>query len=468
MDRNEEYKSLLEELDETPLKLDFTFERALQKRREHRHHVHKAVFAPMGTFAAVFAVFVLLVNVSPTFAYAAGRVPVLRDLAKFVAMSSSLSAAVENEYVQPMDQEQTANGITAKIEYVIVDQKQLNIFYTLDSEVYSAMDATPDLRGADGEYLNGCSIGSGGWDVENGKLRKITVDFSSGTMPDTVMLRLKIRDNGALTKEATAPPSDANVLTEYEYEEPVFIAELNFTLKLDPNFTEKGERIELNKSFALDGQIFTLTAAEIYPTHMRFTFDDSERNTAWMVGLEFYVENEKGERFEGISNGITAFGKLDSPMMATYMLESAFFSNSKHLTLHITNVVWLDKDMEKVRVDLENKTLESYPAGVKFELATRKTNGWVVVFSAPVIKENSAYQLWGWSYFDSEDKEHDLNGMSSSDGGYYDFEKNVFVELPGRFIEQFNLINYPYDEIWLCPSYSSRVMLDTPINIEIK
>ena len=468
MNRNEEYESLLEELDETPLKLDFTLERALLRRREHRHKVHRAVFAPLGTLAAVFAIFVLLVNVSPTFAYAAGRVPMLRDLAKFVAMSPSLSAAVDNNYVQPISLEQTKDGVTAIVEYVIVDQKQLNIFYVLDSDTYTSMDATPDLMGTDGKYLSECGISSGGWDAKNGELRKLTVDFSTGTVPDTVVLKLKIRDNGALTAEATAPPSAFNALTEYEYKEPVFIAELDFTLKLDPYFTEKGDKIELNKSFTLDRQAFTLSSAEIYPTHMRVAFDDSTGNTAWMTGLEFYVENEKGERFEGISNGITAFGKPDSPMMSTYMMESAFFSNSEHLTLHITGVTLLDKDMRKVSVDLKNKTAEALPEGVKFELSDKKKNGWTIIFSAPVIKGNSAYQLWGWTYFDAEGKEYDMNGMSSSEDGYWDSENNVFVALPGRFSEQFNLFDYAYDEVWLCPAYSRRVTFDTPVSIDIK
>ena len=37
---------------------------------------------------------------------------------------------MENEYVQPIGQSQTVNGITASIQYLIVDQKQVNIFFT--------------------------------------------------------------------------------------------------------------------------------------------------------------------------------------------------------------------------------------------------------------------------------------------------------------------------------------------------
>ena len=468
MDRNEEFNILLSKLDETPLKLDFTLERALARKRAHTRKKRKAIFAPLGSVAAVLAVFVFLVNISPTFAYAAGRLPLLRELAQFVALSPSLSAAVENEYVQPIGLKQSANGISASVEYVIVDQKQLNVFYTLDSDIYKAMDATPEARNADGEPLQECSIASGGMDIENGDLRKITVDFSSGTMPDEVKLKLKIRDNGTLTREEPIQSADSDVLTEYKYEEPVFVAELDFVLLLDPNFTAKGEEIKLNKVFTLDGQSLTLTIAEIYPTQMRFTFDDNNENTAWMTSLEFYVENEKRERFEGISNGVSAYGSPNSPMMQVQMLESSFFSSSKHLAMHITGVKWLDKNMEKIHIDLVGKTAEAMPDGVEFEYAKQMKNGWVLGFSAPQYEENTSYQLWNWSYYDTQGKECSFNSSSTTNGGYYDGDRNTYVELPARFVEQFSLINYPYEEVWLCPVFSRRVTLETPLSIIIK
>ena len=43
-------------------------------------------------------------------------VTVLRELAQAVAWSPSLSAAVENDYVQPIGQSQTVNGVTATVE----------------------------------------------------------------------------------------------------------------------------------------------------------------------------------------------------------------------------------------------------------------------------------------------------------------------------------------------------------------
>ena len=92
MNRNEEYKALLQELEPVPTALDGTAERALRRRRRDRRL--RIFGVPAGSLAACFIAFVLLVNLFPPFARACGNVPVLRALAQAVAWSPSLSAAV--------------------------------------------------------------------------------------------------------------------------------------------------------------------------------------------------------------------------------------------------------------------------------------------------------------------------------------------------------------------------------------
>ena len=471
MNRNEEYEALLSELEETPLKLDFTLERAQLKREAQKRRSRKAIFTPLGTVAAVFAVFVVLVNLSPTFAYAAGRLPVLRDLAKFVAFSPSLSAAVENEFVQPIGLEQTANGITARIEYVIVDQKQLNVFYTLSSEAYPHLTSYLKISSADDRFLEGYSIVSGSIDAENGQLRKATVDFSKGTMPDSLVVKLQpfVSESQDNTTEATLPSTGSYESSFFEdnYTVPETVAEFSFTISFDSSFTTACEIINLNKSFTLDGQTLILSSVEIYPTHMRFVFDDDENNTAWLKELKFYVEDEHGERFGGISNGVSAFGKEGSPMMGTYMLESTFFSKSKHLTLCITDATWLDKDMERVHIDLENKTADVLPDSAEFESAEKMESGWLLTFSSLIPKSGGNSQIWTSTYYDPNGTEQNIGTMSFS-SGFFDPETGEHQTPNGRGEQMFALKDYPYDEVWLCPTYSSRTTLDTPLSIEIK
>ena len=469
MNRNDEFSTLMDNLETTPPALEYTVTRAKARAQAVKIRRSRAVILPLGSLGMLFAVFTILVNVSPSFAYAAGRIPIIKDLALAVASSPSLSAAVENKYVQPIDEEQSENGITARVEYIIVDQMQLNIFYTLNSDMYTAMDSAPEFKSADGGVLHGYASSWSNFGAENGDLRKITADFNENGVPSELILSLRVHDNGSGTMDAPVKSVEDDMMGDYgEDTAPEAISTFEFSLSIDPYYTAQGETIEINQEFLLDGQKMVLETAEIYPTHMRFTFSDFPENTAWLTSLEFYVENEKGERFDGVINGISAIGSHNSPMMKTHMLESAFFSNSKHLTLHITEVTWLSKDMEKVHVDLKNETADKLPQGVNFEKAVKKQNGWIVYFSAPIYEENHHYQLFSMSFYDKDGEKHEIRSSSTTDGSYYIEETDETVELEGRFAVYFPLKDYTDGEVWLEPIFSDIVKLDTPVSLEIK
>ena len=456
MNRKEEYINLLEELENTPAELEYTLVRAQAKMKsKYKHHFFTIPFSSMATFLIVF---IILVNYSTTFVYAVGRIPLIKDFAQLVAFSPSLAAAIENEYVQPLKLEQTQNDVTARVEYVIVDQKQLNIFYSLDSKKYTNLGSTPEIKGAAGKAMEGYSLHSGGAYEPNGELRHITADFMDKDMPGGMQLLLKVDNYEKLLQVEPVEAVGEHLLEERRRIEPDYIAEFIFELEFDPRYTAQGETIILNQTFEIDEQLLTVTTAEIYPTHIRLNFTDDENNTAWLQSFDFYLENEKGKRYEPISNGITATGAQDSPMMASHRLESSFFSNSKGLTLCIGGVTWLDKDMEKVRLDLKNEKIEALPQGARLENIEPKDNSWILEFSAKEYKEGAAYQLWGWTYYDEENNEYHVDGVSSTTG----------METPGRFEVRFALKNYPYDSVYLSPSYSRIVNLPTPIKIKVK
>ena len=118
MNRMDEYTALLAELEQTPEELNHTVNKALN-RKNALQKKRRFFGTSLGGLAACFAAFVLLVNLSTPFARACGRIPLLADLAKAVSWSPSLSAAVENDYVQPLRLSQSQNGITARVEYLM-------------------------------------------------------------------------------------------------------------------------------------------------------------------------------------------------------------------------------------------------------------------------------------------------------------------------------------------------------------
>lgn len=398
------------------------------------------------------------VNSTSVFAYACGQIPILKNLAKFVAFSPSLSAAVENRYVQPIEQEQTINGITAKIEYVIVDQKQLNIIYSLDSKIYHAMDVTPSITTKDGQLLEGYGIASGHPDTPNGQLNYITIDFIDGAVPGGLCLTFKVHDYEETTMEAFV---EENIFSkEVSDEQPEYISEFTFQLDFDPYYTSQGELIELDKRFKLGNQTIILEQAAIYPTHMNLTFNDIESNTAWLVGLDFYIENEKGKKFEKIANGVTATGKKDSPMMASHRLESPFFSDSKELIMYITGVEWLDQDMQSIKLDLKNVYAEQLPQNCLFESAQKKENGWLLTFIGKKYKDNDTHQIWKSDYYDEQDQKYYFNKWFVSEGDRSEKTDTFRVEIP--------LIEYPYDIVYMSPYSTRREIFTQPIAIKIK
>jgi hypothetical protein len=469
MNRNEEYNELLTEMENTPNELEYTVKRA-QVRLKNRSRI-KFVTVTLSSFASFLMVFTILVNSFPTIAYACGQIPMLKDLAQLVSFSPSLSAAVENEYVQPIELEQTEADITARIEYIIVDQKQLDVFYSLDSKIYSAMEVNPQIKSRYGKILSGYTLSSGSFGALNSELRHLTVNYVDENMPNSLQLILKIHDNGnhEMTEELVLyedqkPNKDEFI--EPEYKEPEYIAEFTFLLEFDPYFTAQGETITLNQTFELDGQSLSVTTVDIYPTHISINLDDIDSNTAWLQSINFYIENEKGERFDRISNGITATGDKDSPMMVSHRLESSFFSNSENLTLFITGVTWLDKDMEKVKIDLKNVTADTLPQYVEFENATRRDNNWTLEFLAKEFKENMSYQLWRTDYYDEQGKEYSYNSWST--GVTDSYNEEIGQNKPEQFEVKFTLYNYPYDIVYLKPNYSRIVELPSPIEIKVK
>lgn len=453
MNRNDEYTSLKKEIDITPSKLDYTYKRACAKRdSKNKNTVLKKIMVPVSSVASALAVFAMLINLFPSVAYAAGRIPLISDFAQFVAVSTSLKAAVENQYVQPINQEQTANDITARIEYAIVDQKQLNVFYTLDSDSISNLQANPKLLDAAGNAFRGYTLSYGEMNSDISELRMFTVDFFETSMPSEFIVQLNVYSD----KEATDNVNyNDDALNTRKPINPEILSEIAFNISIDPYYTAQGEKIDLGTTFDIDDQKLELVSAEIYPTHMSFTFDDFNENSAWLKSLEFYVENEKGERFEGITNGISASGKQGSPMMAIHRLESAFFSESKELTMHISGVTWLSKNMERVHVDLANCSAEAMPDGFRLDSAQKHTYGWIISFTGPEFDKKHHHNLFD-AYYDK-------------DGNECYFDRSTTLSNEGERPEvTLWLSGYSKNEVWLRPSYSHVKSFDEPISIKIK
>ena len=229
MNRRNEYEAMLQELNQPAPGLDATLDRAYKKKIKRTTQM---IVRPLAGLAACFAVFVLLVNFCTPVAYACSLVPGLREVAEAVTFSRSLTDAVENEYVQPMDLSQTENDITAEIAYLIVDQKQVNVFYRLDSDQYDQLAADTNVALADNHADPSCGWSSTGFDAENGQLRCLSIDFVEGDVPDSLVIQLNVFSN----QVGSAQNEFADDIQATKY-----LADFDFLLEFDPKYTATGK-----------------------------------------------------------------------------------------------------------------------------------------------------------------------------------------------------------------------------------
>lgn len=430
MNRNEEYLSLMKELEEnTP---DLT--RSVRKAKSRRSRV-AFVYRPLAGLAACFVLFVLLVNFSAPIAQACTNVPFLRTLVEAVTFSRSLSDAVENDYVQRLDLVQENNGVTAKIEHIIVDQKQVNIFYRLESEEYKAMYTIPKILHEDGINEEPCTWRTPINDVANEELRHITLDYYDKEVPNS--LQLMIYAYNASQEEDGA------------------IAKFTFLLEFDPEKIAETIVYPVNQTVILDGQSVTITDIEVYPTHLRVNTVDAADNTAWLKALDFYIETENS-RFNIPASGILATSTQEG--CNAFRADSIYFYDAKEIKLVITGARWLSKDMRKIKIDLIIGEADALPEGVTLVSVDAENS------MSPVM----LHIRWDWS-----ENQHIMLGMD-----YYDAEGNQH-EAPVCFrdcnehegncwYEWLDLKSYPHDHIGIRLTYTHGWEAENPVTIDVR
>ena len=387
----------------------------------------------------------------------------MKELAKAVCLSPSLAAAVENEYVQPVELTAQANGLTLRVEYLIVDQKQVNLFYTLSGEGYGTIQGDPSVSGADGEVLPPYILGGGGWEEDPAALRRSTVDFTEADVPGVLRFTVQARawrdDPAAQPATERALPADTPVRAEAE-RQPDAQATLTVTLQFDPKYTAQGRTAALGQTIRLEDVELTLESVEIYPTHLRLNLSQPETAAAWVQSLKFYVQDERGSRYEGVADGVTASGSTDSPLMATQRLESPWFSRAGQLTLCITVAEVQDANSRvKITLSETEPRVEGLPAAWDARLVRAERTGengqWGLCFAG----ETASRQLFSSTYWDENGEEHSIHSwsMSADPETQADRAAQQWVYLDGDLT----------GTVWLQPLVTRTVAAQQPVTIPL-
>ncbi len=461
MNRNEEYNALLRELEQTPPELDGTVDRA--RARLRRRRAGRWCGIPAASLAGVAAAFVLLVNYSMPFAQACSAVPVLRELMAAVAFSPSLKLAVEHNYAQYIGEEQTQNGVTLRLEYLILDQGQLQ-FFLKASGPWDSYQAHPTLTDGDGVPVEGNVVSSTLFDRD-----ELVGAASVHVLSDSFRFPDVLRITFHLTGESHSGQAPANARDDDEEETtPAYEGDFVFEVPLDASHLNEVMSIPMGDWVEVDGQLLRF-ALDSYPTHGRLTVEEHPDNTASLAGLDFYLEDEKGNRYGDSSSG--SIGALGN----AHMCDTTFFADPAHLTLHITRLEWLDPDRAWVTVDLEQGVaLDPLPDGV--ELVVNRTEDSVteLAFLAPEPPESDeyhmvSYQVCGGSYRTPGGETCYFNTHSSLHVGELWYGTDAELAVPeGYFVELYRLVGYEDDSVDIGLHFTRRNAPDTPISVTLK
>lgn len=454
MNRMDEYKEWMAELEQPVPGLDGTLVRAQKRRRRN-----KRIWQPILSMAAVFALFVLAVNCSATVAYACSQVPILRELAAAVTFSRSLTDAVENEYVQPINLVQENNGITASVEYLIVDKKQVNVFFRITAEDEKKYSVNPTVLAKDGAYAK-CGYHLNDYEVPNGTLQSITIDFFEEDVPDGLMLTLGLLETGLGVAKENVEIED----TWFEEHEPItdFDAEFEFVLKFDPKFTTAKKTYSINKTVVLDGNEIMIREIEVYPTHLRMNVEESLENKNWLQGLEFYIKTDWGMKFEAGAGGVVSTSSQEMPQLTSYRADSTYFYDANHLEIVITGAHWLDKSKENVYVNLVTGETGWLPEYVTFAGAEKHEEGWKVGFDVKFEEENKFAQTFLWDYYDAEGNSYPIHSWSH-------MPKMSPGENEEEYCEEILILkDYQYDEVWLKLNWTHSREAEKAIRVKVE
>ncbi len=379
--RNDEFDKIKNTLDNDIVFLPKDDYGGIMKKLDKYKTRKKVVNSVVSSFCA----FALVVNIFPSVAYAMYDIPFIGDLAKVVSFSTSLSKAVEENHVQYIGKSQTKDGITVTLEHLIVDQKRMHLFFTaIDQDGNSVMSSFPEIKWdnmTENDKLGGSLSENGNHIKEtNDKSYWVYIKDFEDTTPTSIDISIAAKSYSSQNLDDDAKYEEYSMFTAYPHfssenfddellkqHEHLVGAHFDFNIDIDPQFIETNNNYQrVNKTFEIEGQKLTIIGIETYPSHIKFIVEEDEQNTAYVRGLEFYLENEKGEKINQLSSGLISESNPYKLNQSIYYMESDYFSNSEKLTLNIEYFELLDKDKEFVKVDLKNGEFEWLPQGMKF------------------------------------------------------------------------------------------------------
>lgn len=332
---------------EIPKELEFMVNRTLKKGRAKRRI--KTIYKYGIGLVSTFLVFVSLVNIFPTVAYAMSKIPALNKLVELVTFDKGFDNAVKDGLVKEINFEEEQNGIKLKVNTVAGDWKRLWIGY----EMNIADDKGVNIKILDKNTGEG--IGSTMWSVLNGENSDkntsenyLEVGFNEFTEEFIIEFNIYDKKNEI-----------DNVLNDN------YISSFNVPIKLESQiFNSQLRDVKLdNNIVSTDIGDIEIISLKTCKTRTVMEFKLNSNNYDYMN-----FENPRLIDNEGNEYKVSSFMETAKEGSSNRYIElqGEIKDNIKSLTFKFDSMYYARKDNRSIIVDLKNKVVEANDYNFEF------------------------------------------------------------------------------------------------------
>jgi hypothetical protein len=412
MFKEEEEKLALykNELDNIAISLDSLDNAIMAGFKKAKTENRKRIRKMRGIYSFVTAALILIglfssIKISSAFASYISEIPGMEKIVERIRNDKGRMAAVENNYYQQINASDEKDGLKVTVDGVIADEKQMLFFYTLNSkEKLKEIEIDKiNLRAKDGTRLYEAGITYGKHNSEEGEK-----SF-----------------NGEFEFMFEAPLTVKEYVIDVETKGKKF--SIPFTLK---DFKGKKE-YAVNKTMELEGQKINVEKIIVYPLSVAVQLENDPSNTKQILALEdLHLEDENGEVWGGINNGVVSTGSYDEKQ--EFYLQSNYFHQPKKLYLVLNKAQAVEKDELNLIVDTKKLAILKQPKNNL--LSNMRIEGNDLVFD---LAEKKEFGFIFGTITDANGKEIQSHSQNSG----FDFNKGI--NILGLDISQFGSYKNP-------------------------
>lgn len=420
--------------------------------------------------ACTCLIFVGAVNLSPAFASAAARVPLMRELVAAVSLDPSMKAAIAHNYVQLVKQHDSDNGYRLEVEYLVADKANLTVYYRLlglgtAEAAHEQYRELLELQDMDGNRLEGYGASWGNMVETENELREIKCYFTEGSLPEQLQLQITVEKIVAAEADGQQEQlGTEGLISSYEAPQPTYetAATLTVPLKIDQDSLFNVRTIDLQQTIEIAGQTIMLEKAEIYPTQVRVYWQEAADNSAYISELPMTLQGQRHHRWETISNGVSGIGGIGEPRQT--WLDSSWFADDGVYLLQIEEAALLPKENWQVTYDYRSNTFTGLPANIWLKEAVPCDTGLFLEFEIKSSTSAVHGNVFDSSYLDGDGNQQEWRQAGA--GHSYDTkeeEEGVFY-----FYNHFIVQNYENGPLTFTLNWAPTQKLEEPILIPLE